>query len=119
MGAYGPAKGERRTMLPWLCDLQSDLETLEVVERGTWSDLSMAHQDMVAARLSPPGRANRYGAIPSAFPAAIELEGHGTLSDTLACRRRRHHDMYTVGSEKKLLLTGVKADVDSVPQGVT
>lgn len=97
-------------MLSWFCGLQSDLETLEVVESGTWSDLSAAHRDMVVAHLSPSGRANRYGAIPFAFPAAIELEGLGALSDALVCRRR--HDKYTVVSEKKLLLTGAKADVD-------
>ena len=105
-----PAKGKRRTMLPWSCGLQSDLETLEVVENGTWSDLAVAHRDMVAARLSPSGLANRYGAIPFAFPAAIELEGLSALSDALVCRRR--HDKYAVVSEKKLLLTGAKADVD-------
>jgi hypothetical protein len=66
---------------------------------------------MVAARLSPSGLANRYGAIPFAFPAAIELGGLGALSDTLVCRRR--HDQYAVVTEKKLLLTGAKADVDS------
>jgi hypothetical protein len=110
-GAYGPAKGKRRTMLPWFCGLQSDLETLEVVESGTWSDLSIAHRDMVAARLSPSGLANRYGAIPFAFPAAIELGGLGALSDALVCRRR--HDKYAVVTEKKLLLTGAKAEVDS------
>jgi hypothetical protein len=60
----------------------SDLETLEVVEGGTWSELSVAHRDMVAARLSPSGLANRYGAIPFAFPAAVELEGLGALSDS-------------------------------------
>lgn len=34
-GACSPAKGKRRTMLPWFCGLQRDLETLEVVESGT------------------------------------------------------------------------------------
>jgi hypothetical protein len=43
---------------------------------------------MVAARLSPSGLPNRYGAIPFAFPAAIELDGLGALSDALVCRRR-------------------------------
>jgi hypothetical protein len=61
-------------MLPWFCGLQSDLETLEVVESGTFSELSVAHRDMVAARLSPSGLPNRYGAIPFAFPAAVELK---------------------------------------------
>jgi len=66
---------------------------------------------MVAARLSPSGLANRYGAIPFAFPAAMELEGLGALSDALVCRRR--HDKYAVVAEKRLLLTGAKAVVDA------
>jgi hypothetical protein len=51
-GAYGPAKGERRSMLPRFYDLQNDLETLQVFESSTWSDPSIIHRDMVAARLS-------------------------------------------------------------------
>jgi hypothetical protein len=66
-GACDPAKCTRHTMLPWFCGLQSDLETLEVVESGTRSELSVAHRDMVAAHLSPSGLTNRYGAIPFAF----------------------------------------------------
>ena len=98
-------------MLPWYCGLQSDLETLEVIESGTWSDLSVAHRDMVAARLSPSGLANRYGAIPFTFPTAVELKGLSTLSNALVCRRR--YDKYAMVSEKKLILTGAKADVDA------
>jgi hypothetical protein len=55
--------------------------------------------------------ANSYRAIPFAFPVVIELGCLGALSDALVCRRR--HDKYTVVSEKKLLLTGAKTDVDS------
>jgi hypothetical protein len=68
-------------------------------------------RDMVTARLSPSGLANRYGAIPFTFPAAIELGGLGALSDALVCRRR--HDKYAVVTKKKLLLTGARVDVDS------
>jgi len=103
-GAHGPAKNVRRTMLPWFCGLQEDLETLEVVESGTWTDLSIAHRDLEAAPLSPSGLANRYGVIPFAFPAAVELEGLGALSDALVCRRR--HDKLTVMAEKDVILKG-------------
>ena len=98
-------------MLPWFCGLQNDLETLEVVESGTCSDLYVAHRDMVAACLSPSGLANQYGAIPFAFPASVRLGGLGDLSDALVCRQR--HDMYAVESEKELLLTGSMVEVDS------
>jgi len=111
-GASGPAKGERRTMLPWFCGLHGDhgdRETLEVI--GTWSDLYAAHRDMVATRLSPSGLANHYGAIPFAFPAAVALHGLGDLSDALVCRQR--HDAFAVVWEKRLLLTGAKTDVDT------
>jgi hypothetical protein len=50
----------------------------------------------VAAPSSPSGLANRYGAIPFAFPAAIELDGLGVLSDAVVCR----HDKANVVSEK-------------------
>jgi len=96
-------------MLPWFCGLQGDHETLEVI--GTWSDLHAAHRDMVATRLSPSGLPNNYGAILFAFPAATQLRGLGALSDALVCRYR--HDTFTVVSEKKLLLTGAKTDVDT------
>jgi hypothetical protein len=39
-------------------------------------------------------------------------EGSWALSDALVCRRRRY-DKYAVVFEKKLLLTGAKADVGS------
>ncbi|KIN05310.1 hypothetical protein OIDMADRAFT_87584, partial [Oidiodendron maius Zn] len=37
---------------------------------------------------TPSGLANRYGAIPYRFPAAVELTGLGPLSDALVYRRR-------------------------------
>ena len=66
---------------------------------------------MVAARLSPSGLANRYGAIPFAFPTSVLLEGLWALSGALVCRHR--HDMCAVVSAEKLLLTGSRAEVDS------
>jgi len=109
-GAYGPAKHVRRTMLPWFVGLQKDLEMLEVTEAGTWKDLADAHRDLVAASSSPSGLANRYGVIPFAFPAAIELDGLGALSDAMVCRRR--HDKASVVSEKKVLLHGTDGQRD-------
>jgi hypothetical protein len=73
-------------MLPWLCGLQEDLETLEVPEAGTWTELNEAHRDLRAASRTPSGLANNYGVIPDAFPAAVELTGLGALSDAAVCR---------------------------------
>ena len=78
------------------------METLEVTESGTWSDLSVVHQDLIADQLSPSGLANRYGAIPFAFPAAVELNELGAISDALVARRR--HDNPTVVGEKMIIL---------------
>ncbi|KIX06422.1 uncharacterized protein Z518_04398 [Rhinocladiella mackenziei CBS 650.93] len=103
-GALGPTKRTRRTMLPWYVGLQADMETLEVAESGTWSDLSTAHRDLIAAPLSPSGLANRYDTIPFAFPAAVELNGLGAISDALVARRR--HDKPAVISEKTIILKG-------------
>jgi hypothetical protein len=93
-GAYKLAKGTGCTTLPWFCGL-------EIIEGGTWSDLSAAHRDMVGAHISLSNLPNCYGAIPFAFPAAIELEGLSALSDAPVCRRRHHR--YAVVAEKKLM----------------
>ena len=87
-GQDGPAKFARRTMLPWMVALQDDLENLEIVEAGSFSELSAAHRDMISPRATPSGLANRYGAIPYRFAAAVEISGLSALSDALVCRRR-------------------------------
>lgn len=68
----------------------------------------------MAAPLSPRGLPNRYGAIQFAFPAAVELDGLGALSDALVYRWR--HDRYTVVAEKRLLLTDAEAEVGAYPE---
>jgi hypothetical protein len=87
-GANGPSSGTRRTMLPWFVGVQDDLESLEVIEGGSWTDLAQAHRDLTSPTATPSGLANRYGAIPYRFPAAVELTGLGALSDALVGRRR-------------------------------
>jgi hypothetical protein len=74
------------------------------------------HRPSGYGRRSPSGLANRYGAIPFAFLAAVGLEGLGALSDALAYRWRR--DEYAAAAaaaaaEKRHLLIGAKADVDA------
>ena len=87
-GQDGPATFHRRTMLPWMVALQDDLENLEIVEAGSFSELSAAHRDLISPRATPSGLANRYGAIPYRFAAAVEISGFSALSDALVCRRR-------------------------------
>lgn len=101
-GADGPSAGVRRTMLPWFVGVQDDMESLEVIEGGTWSQLSEAHRDMTAPKATPSGLANMYGAIPYRFPAAVEVTGLGAISDALVCRRR--WDSVHVLRERSILL---------------
>ena len=97
-------------MLPWFVGLQGDLETLEITESGTFTDLLIAHRDQIAARNSPSGLANRYGVIPTAFPAAVMLNGLGPLSDSIVCQLR--HDKPTVIKDERTLLFGSNKDRD-------
>jgi hypothetical protein len=91
--------------------LQNDLETLQVVESSARSNPSIIHRDVVAARPSPFGLANRYGTTPFTFPVSVQLEDLGALAGVLVCWQRR--DKSSVVSEKKLLLTGTSTEVDS------
>lgn len=110
-GAKGPSVRKRRTMLPWYVGVQKDHRALEVVESGTWDELSQAHRDLVSGPATPSGLANRYGDIPYAFPAAVQLTGLGPISDALVGRIR--HDNATVVSLKQRLLTGGSAFRDT------
>ena len=83
-GATGPATRIRPTTFPWYVGIQDDNESREVIEGGTWSELSRAHRDLMAPKATPAGLANRYGAIPYKFPAAVEVTGLGGLSDAWA-----------------------------------
>ena len=73
-------------MLPWFVGLQDDLSTLEVAEAGTWEQLRDAHMSLSAGPASPSGLANRYGVILFRFPAAVEINELGALSNALVCR---------------------------------
>jgi hypothetical protein len=109
-GAQGPAKGVRRTMLPWFVTVQADGHHLEVLESGTWDDLAKAHRELTSAPRTPSGLANRYGDIPYAFPAAVPLSGLGALSDSLVCRYKPNNPL--VMHVKKMLVDGSKATRD-------
>ena len=109
-GAKGPAKRVRRTMLPWFCGLQKDLDLLEIPEAGTWTDLSRAHLSLRAGPATPSGLPNKYGSPPYPFPAAVPIRGLSPLSDAVVCLRR--HDDLSVVRDKKLLLCGSDAERD-------
>jgi len=79
------AKRIRRTMLPWFCGVDKD-GSLEMPEAGTADELATAHRDLMPGRSTPSGLANRYSAIPYAFPAAVQLPSTNVLSESLVGR---------------------------------
>ena len=76
----------RNTMLPWFVGIGPDHATLEVLEGGSWDDLSKAHRDFEAPPKTPSGLPNKYGKIPYAFPPAPQVIGLGPISDALVGR---------------------------------
>ena len=70
-----------------------------MAEARTWCELAEAHRDLGAGPSSLSGLANLHSTIPYAFPAAIEFDGLGALSNALVCRCR--HDRVSVVAEKR------------------
>jgi len=101
-GANGPARGVRRTLLPWFVKVQPDLSSLEVLDGGTWEMLSESHRDMTSPFKTPSGLSNRYGKIPYQFPASTLLNGLGSLSSALNCQAR-WNDLGVLNERYRLL----------------
>lgn len=78
----------RRTMLPWLVGIQANHTDMEVLEMGTWQEISVAHVALDAAPRSPSGKPNVYGGIPYRFPASLPLIIPSPLSQALVGRTR-------------------------------
>lgn len=87
-GSTGPSKSVRQTMLPWYVGILQDHQSLEVEASGTHEQLSESHRHQTAPPRSPSGYANMYGAIPYKFPAGVQLDGLGPISDALVGRMR-------------------------------
>ena len=63
--------------------IQSDHETLDTREAGTWSHLSQAHRDLMPGPTFSFGLPNMFGPPLYPFPAAFPVGGLGTVSDAL------------------------------------
>jgi len=87
-GALGPAQGPRRTILPWYVRVQDDNSTLEIVEAGTWEDLSLAHTSKSLPPATPSGYGVMYGKPPYRFPGSSTFLSQSPLSQALVGRRR-------------------------------
>jgi hypothetical protein len=97
-----PPERVRRTMLPWFVGIQNDHSAMEVLEMGTWAELSAAHRDLTQAPRSPSGKPNMYGGIPYSFPAAHALKLGYPISDALVGRTK--WSMRDVEKERDLVL---------------
>jgi hypothetical protein len=97
-----PAKGIRRTLLPWFVAIQDNHEDMETIEMGTWEEIAAAHRALEAAKRSPSGKPNVYGGIPYRFPASSPLVLPSPLSAALVGRTR--WDMPDVLAERDLVL---------------
>lgn len=73
------ATGQRRTILPWYCGIADNHCDLEVLEGGTWDDLSKSHRDLTPGPKTPSGLQNMYSKSKVAFPAATQIVGLGPL----------------------------------------
>jgi hypothetical protein len=87
-GALGPAQGARRTILPWYVRVQDDNSTLEIVEAGTWEELSVAHISKSLPPATPSGYGVMYGKPPYRFPGSGTFVSESPLSQALVGRRR-------------------------------
>jgi hypothetical protein len=92
----------RRTMLPWFVGIQADHSAMEIIDMGTWEELSYAHVSLISASRSPSGKPNHYGTIPYRFPVAMPLKLSSSLSNALVGRER--WDMPTTLRELHLVL---------------
>lgn len=87
-GALGPAQGPRRTILPCYVRVQDDNTTLEIVEAGTWEELSIAYTSKTLPPSTPSGYGIIYGKPPFRFPASGTFLSQSPLSQALVGRRR-------------------------------
>jgi hypothetical protein len=68
--------------------MQADHQLLEVVEAGTWEEISKCHRDLIPASRSPSGKPNVYASIPYAFPASAHLDTGSPIGEALLGRKR-------------------------------
>ena len=87
-GARGPAQAARRTILPWYVRVQDDNSTLEIVEAGTWEELSIAHISKTLPPATPSGYGVQYGKPPYRFPGSGTFISQSPISQALVGRRR-------------------------------
>jgi len=87
-GSLGPAQSARRTILPWYVRVQDDNNRLEIVEAGTWEELSIAHISKSLPPATSSGYAVMYGKPPYRFPGSGTFLSESPLSQALVGRRR-------------------------------
>ena len=90
--SLGNKKGKCSTVRwvvnPWFVGIQPDHETTDIMEAGTWSQLSAYHRDFTACDNTPSGQLNLHGSPVKRFPASLPLRHISHLSDALIGQAR-------------------------------
>lgn len=86
-GSTGGCGRVRRVVFPWLVGVESDGRKLEVAEWGDLEEISGAHRDLRAMKVSPSGQCHRFFLGDSRFGGGIEIRGVSAIGDALVgCR---------------------------------
>ena len=104
------ANEDRLTILSWYISLDKD-GVAEIAESSTFKELSQAYRDIMPARNSPSGFANRYGAVLYPFPTAVQVSGLGVISDSLVGRVRLDSPELNIAKEQ--LILSLKEELES------
>ena len=82
-GKDGKSGGMRWVVNPWFVGIQSDHETTDIPESGSWSTIASYHRGLEAPKTTPSGQSNSHGYPLKRFPASIPLRHISHISDAL------------------------------------
>ena len=68
---------------PWFVGIQSDHETTDIPESGSWSTIASYYRGLEAPKTTPSGQSNSHGYPFKRFPASISLRHISHILDAL------------------------------------
>ena len=83
LGRDGKSGGMRWVVNPWFVGIQSDHETRDIPESGSWSTIASYHRSLEAPKTMPSGQSNSHGYLIKRFAASIPLRHISHISDAL------------------------------------
>ena len=79
----GKSGGMRCVVNPWFVGMQSDHETTDIPESGSWSTIASYHRALEGPKTTPSGQSNSHGHTLKRLPASIPLQHISHISDAL------------------------------------